>query len=604
MADKTTRVLRQLKNNIPQNTSFGKFTLPNHSGVKRYVDDREIDFPIAAHAPTHELGGVDQVTHDNLWDIGANNHHAQLHVAEHELGGGDVLTHNNLLINPNDHHAQLHVAEHELGGGDVLTHNNLALGANDHHPQAHLHDGIDGSGQIPHANTTLQTPNDHHPQLHVAEHELGGGDVLTHNNLAIGVNDHHPQLHAANHAALGADPVDHNTLFNYVVNEHIDWTNAVANFLTAGDVTCRNLTLTGGDIDTPAGVNTRIILADAAGVRRFQIMDSNLVGVYSCDSVGNIITYATTTFNVSGGSMVQGVAGVTISGGAGAGNFLRLQSSTLAGADFFSIMDAVGTTCTANTAMGSAHYWQDVNLTTGTCHDTWATAGTSGSGYKITLDSDNAADFRAIHVVSGAGANITVHRVDETGTIQNFTETGLSRWKRRTWKGCNEMDNTVQQVMSTVSWPNAPHYKQLNSTSGYQSIYWSIQIPRDWDGTTDILCTIRFLIDQPGGVAALDQLSWNVSMSCEQPFDRAATASQGANGFYTAGVNNARWTIHEISWVLNHNSIPAPLQAGDHVSFHFYSTTFGDEEEWESVGVIGAWHEYKTTYPEIPVGTT
>lgn len=598
MVSKTDRLLKQLTN-IPQNTSFGNFTLPNHDGIKRHLADREIAPAPGLHAVTHEVGGADPVTITHAQTTGQT---------------------------ANDHHAQLHAVSHEALGADVITHNNLTLGANDHHAQAHLHNGLDGSGLVPHANTTLQTANDHHAQLHVAEHELGGGDVLTHNNLAIGANDHHAQahlhngldgsgqvahadttlqtandhhnqLHAATHANLGGDDVNHDTLLNFVANEHIDWTNTNANLLTTGTGTFSTLTLTGGDVTIPNAIDMRVLLGDALGANRFRIMDSNLNSVFICDSNGDIVTYGAITFNISGGSITQLPAGVIIAAGAGAGDILTLQSTSIAGSDFLTISDGVGTSCTANTVNTIAHTWNDVNLTTGICHDTQALLGTSGSGYKITLDSDNAADFRAIHVVAGVGANITVHRVDERGLIRNFTNTGGSRWRRRTWKGSTEMETENNAAISKYAWANSPHYKQI--AYGNNGIYWTMQIPLDWDGATDIPCVARLVVDQAGGIGPLDTFSWNMSMSCAQAGDLMGVNAQAANGFYSPGIVTPRWTIFEISWVVNWNSVPGPLQAGDHISFHLYSTTFGGTDEFESVGVIGAFMDYKTDTPEL-----
>ena len=509
----------------------------------------------AAHASSHEIGGADLVDHDNLTNFVANEHidHTAVSISAGGIlsGGGTIAANRTISL------AQADVDHDQISNVSI----------DDHHAKSHAHNGADGSGTVAHSDTTGQ-----------------------------GVDDHHNSIHAGSHAQGMADPVDHDTLLNFVANEHIDWTNTFQTLVTTGDGTFDTLTLTGGDITIPNGVDNRILLGDALGANRFRIMDSTLTSVYTCDSNGNITTYGSTTFNVSGGSINQVGVGLVVYGGGAANDFITFQPSTV-DADSITFTGGAGMIYTTPVTITNAQSWFNNSLTTGVCHDTVAGAGTSGSGYKITLDSDNANDFRAIHVVSGAGSNITVHRVDELGLIQNWDEVGASRWKRRTWKGCNEMDNTLGVAMTTVSWPNASHYKLLTATpSGNNSIYWSVQIPWDWDGVTDLLCAIRLI--NPAPLVIGQTLSWNVAMNCEQAGDVAAVNAQATNGFYVPGPTAAN-TIHEITWVLNYNSIPGPLQPGDHVSFHFYCIGLGGEDEWEDVGVIGAWCDYKSTQPEL-----
>ena len=57
---------------------------------------------------------------------------------------------------------------------------------------------------------------------------------------------------------------DHNSLLNYVANEHIDWTGATDDFLTTGDVSCKDVIVSG----TVDGV-------DVAGMSGFVILNTN-----------------------------------------------------------------------------------------------------------------------------------------------------------------------------------------------------------------------------------------------------------------------------------------------------------------------------------------
>jgi len=397
-----------------------------------------------------------------------------------------------------------------------------------------------------------------------------------------------PAAHAPSHRAVGADPVDHDQLLNYVAAEHIDWTGATEDHSTSGDYM------------PPALSDFRVVLPDAAGAQRFRVMDSGLNSVFLVDSDGVITTYNTIGFNISGGSIAQLPASLVITGGAADSDSIVIFPSS-SGTDSLTLTEAAGMTYISDVTITSACTWTFSALTTGTCHDTIATAGTTGTGYKITLDSDNANNFSAIQVVSGASSTIVVHNVDEQGLITNLTATGLSRWKRRVWKGCTEMETANSSPFLVKAWPFAGHYKQLSASD--TAIYWTMQVPHDWDGSTDLLCTIRIVVDQAGGVAAADTFDWNVSMSCSQAGDLMGANGQGANGFYNPGVS-AQWTIHEISWNLDHDSAPGTLQAGDHVAFNFYGTLFAGIDHWDSVGIIGAWVEYKSVNPELPNGTT
>ena len=180
--------------------------------------------------------------------------------------------------------------------------------------------------------------------------------------------------------------------------------------------------------------------------------------------------------------------------------------------------------------------------------------------------------------------------------------TFVNTWKRRTWKGCTEMETSTNRAISTIAWPNPVHYKSLDMDDN--AIYWSVQIPHDWDGATDLLCVLRFVIDQVGGAMPNDTVEWDCAMRCKQPYDNASAGGQGANGSYDITTNNARWKVHEISWPLDYNSGAEPLQAGDYVAFVFYSTMFGEPFVLNSIGVLGAWVEYRTPNPELPDGTT
>ena len=72
-----------------------------------------------------------------------------------------------------------------------------------------------------------------------------------------------PTSHATSHESGGSDQIDHNSLLNAGGNQHIDWTNATANFLTTGNITLSGTTgalLVGtagavANLDTVSGVN-------------------------------------------------------------------------------------------------------------------------------------------------------------------------------------------------------------------------------------------------------------------------------------------------------------------------------------------------------------
>ena len=478
-----------------------------------------------------------------------------------------------------------HATTHETGGTDVVTITHAQTTGqtvDDHHAEIHDH--------VTHTNIGA---DDHHPQLHAAEHEGGGGDLITHNNLNPQIDDHHARDHELTHRNGGADELNHDNLAGFVVNEHIDWTNAVDDLSTTGDIT-------GGDRYS-AG-DYRIILNDAAGATRFRIMDNTLGSVYSCDSNGNIVTYGLITFNISGGTINQVGAGLVCFAGNAAGDFWSIAPSSV-DADMLTLTGGAGLMFVTPVVNTSAQSWFNNGVTTGVCHDTIAASGSTGSGYKITVDPTVATGFKCIHVICDPGGGTQdVHTVDEQGLISNWDSAGNSRWKRRTWKGCNEMDNTVQTPMTNWAWPGASHYKILTATpSGSNSLYWSTQIPHDWDGISNLRCMIRIVTTLP--LIAGQQLSWNMAMSCEQAGDIMGANGQSVNGFLAPGMAVAG-TIYELPWQLNYQSVPGPLQPGDEVNFHFYCIGLGSEGEWEEVGVIGAWCEYQSIYPEIPTGTT
>ena len=101
-----------------------------------------------------------------------------------------VHAHNTLTgITSSDHHIRYSDAEAIAAVGPHFSgsHNDLSdVGADDHHAQSHAHDGIDGSGQVAHSDLTGITTDDHHNQLHdvtaSGDHSITGetpGYVLT-----------------------------------------------------------------------------------------------------------------------------------------------------------------------------------------------------------------------------------------------------------------------------------------------------------------------------------------------------------------------------------------------------------------------------------------
>ena len=375
-------------------------------------------------------------------------------------------------------------------------------------------------------------------------------------------DDHHAEDHAARHASIGADPVDHDTLTNWVANKHIDWTNATQNFLTTGSASVGSLQFpTSGGYANP--VATGLVIAGG-------------------DTAGDFIQWSASTVDAES---------ITLTGGAG-GVYTTSVTTTYGFRNIYnSLTTGQGTLTECNA------------LTTGTGYDLLCPIGTTGSGYKITLMPTIAAGFKAVHVVSDDGfVQQDVHTVDEQGLISNWDATGISRWKRRTWKGCTEMDTLMQTPITQVMPPVAPvHFKSI--FYDHEGVFWSVQIPHDWDGVSDLNITVRFLIDQVGGVTPVDQFAWNCTMWGGQPFDNAANIGQLQFGFYLFNPNIAQWDIHEVSFPYQYAVAPI-LQAGDTVWFHFYGTQFGEPERVGSVGILGAWVEYQSIHPELPQGTT
>lgn len=336
-----------------------------------------------------------------------------------------------------------------------------------------------------------------------------------------------------------------------------------------------------------------------------------------CD-VGNTTTTAVNVgsvqFPTSGGYANPTATGLVIAGGDTAGDFMTWSASTV-DADSITLTGGAGGVYTTNVTTtyamrniynnlttGTGHQTDCNALTTGIGYDLRCPAGTSGTGYQVVVDSDVATDFDCIKVLSGSASNIPVHVVDEQGLIANVTAAGVSRWKRRTWKGCTEMETLVGTPIFQVQAPIAPaHYKPL--VSDLAGVYYSMQVPHDWDGVSDLNCVMRFLIDQEGGVGAADVFNWNVTMFGGQPFDSAANNGQLKFGTYTPNPNIARWLIHEVSWVFSYAAATF-LQAGDTVFFHFYGTQLGAPLNVQSVGIIGSWCEYQSIHPELPTGTT
>lgn len=204
--DKTNQILRDLNKNIPQNTSFGNFTLPNNSGVtQRLIDEKGITTTAAAHHLTHEVGGADAVTITHAQTTGqtASDHHAPVTVTDTNtinltLVGqdvkGDVRTKSSNTID----------FSNDAGGmwADVRYQdtNSIDLGA-------------DASGlkaDLKYQDTT---------SVDLAVDASG----LKATVLPAGVN--------------------HDALLNYDPNDHIDWTNSASNFETTGTAKHGTLTL-------------------------------------------------------------------------------------------------------------------------------------------------------------------------------------------------------------------------------------------------------------------------------------------------------------------------------------------------------------------------
>lgn len=158
---------------------------------------------LGLHASSHELGGADEVDHDQLLGFVAAEHVSLPNTIANVLSNHTKAIHDSLGlshdsladVSENDHHNRYHVlagSDHSASGltiGHVIR----ATGASSFAWQQLLWGDIGSK------------PSVFPPEDHASEHEIGGGDL-----------------------------VDHDSLTGFVANEHINWTNATQNFKTSG----------------------------------------------------------------------------------------------------------------------------------------------------------------------------------------------------------------------------------------------------------------------------------------------------------------------------------------------------------------------------------
>tara|TARA_Y100000296_G_scaffold82959_1_gene112937 strand:- start:1798 stop:3081 length:1284 start_codon:yes stop_codon:yes gene_type:complete len=156
---------------------------------------------------------------------------------------------------------------------------------------------------VAHADTTGQTTDDHHDQDHAASHTTGGdiiklqdftwdaGLTYTGTNPAIiwggGDNGDDFELRANSAQTYPFIRLNGNGNIAHEVATG-DSHNFKVNNAAVGTMNASGFLNKVGDFTFDAGDDCRFILSDAAGVRAFRILDSDLNGVFVCDSDGNI----------------------------------------------------------------------------------------------------------------------------------------------------------------------------------------------------------------------------------------------------------------------------------------------------------------------------
>ena len=285
MADKTTKLLKQLKGNIPQNTSFGNFSLPNTSGDhtrgtkrdapsanedlanKKYVDDS---------TATPALQAVCDVGNTTTTDINCNiiNTSTASDVVANFESTTDKAT---LQINDNDTTAYILVKNDrlQLGATNALDTGNISI---------NLDNGRLGIGKNSPSNP-LHVVNATADTLAVFKSEDDKAAIKISDDDTDsfwGVRNSFAYFGGTN--GLNAANVNFD-IAN--VRLGVGTTTPATTLDVDGDLTIDKIYLN-DDIRIGTNLDANIVLPDNAGVQHFRIKDSDFNSVFMCDSNGDV----------------------------------------------------------------------------------------------------------------------------------------------------------------------------------------------------------------------------------------------------------------------------------------------------------------------------
>jgi len=157
---------------------------------------------VAAHAPTHENGGTDEIDVTGLSGLLADEQDPLDHASDHENGGGDEIDVGGLSGLLADAQTPLaHAASHLGGGADAIsTFTSVETGV--------VPASGGGTSNFLRADGAFASPDGGVPGSHAASHENGGGDEIDVGGLSGLLADAQTPLgHAASHLGAGGDPI-------------------------------------------------------------------------------------------------------------------------------------------------------------------------------------------------------------------------------------------------------------------------------------------------------------------------------------------------------------------------------------------------------------
>ena len=332
---------------------------------------------------------------------------------------------------------------------------------------------------------------------------------------------------------------------------------------------------TGGDIDA--------VLGDNIGANVFEVFDSDINAAWKVDSDGNVIVYGTTiTHNVSGGGLSIAAGGLTINGGGATTETLTLFANATDSTPYIEL-----------TGLGTAVFASSV--TDSDAFQFAAPSLTTGKGISVIVDTDNATDASCYSLMSGAAGTNEVFKVNELGLIKGYKTDGTSRWRRMQFKGANCMGSTLGITYGGEN--NAVAYHSMTATGHY--LWVQFQVPPDWDGASDMDIRMRFIL--PLAQAANDDFQFQYDLVYGKPYDDVSNMHNQSNNFtYDVTTNNAQWTMHQQSFVLNWDFGGQVLASDDTIFIKLHPTVIGGAGKVDEIGITSVELWYQSIYPATP----